>query len=350
MRPTNTNTNSQNSLAGLVILLLLFASMSLGWTQTTNVWTDNFERTDPTDQWSVDNGVWEFGNPATGPAVNGAGYRTHDGTNCAATVLAGNYPANTSSRLIRTTPFVVPAANQNPRLQFWHWYAFSGNSYGVVQIKYGTNPWTDLSPRYYNSGGAAWSRPVVDLSAYAGKAIQIAFQIVADGYVNDGWDVDQVSVVKGPYTVGFTNGAIESFEQGIGDWYDETGTWEVGVPTSGPGAAHSGTNCAATVLGGNYAGNTDGRLDSPPFVVPTADQNPRLRFWSWYNIGGYDYCEMQIKVGTNAWQALHHYTSTGSGVWSREGFDLSAYAGQTVQLGFYFQSGNSGWPSYATSP
>ena len=238
--------------------------------QTTNVWTDNFESPTVWDNWSVDNGVWEIGKPLTGPPIVG-GYRAHEGTNCAATVLNGNYPASTSSRLIRSLPFVVPSASQNPRLQFWHWYQFAGSSYGVVQIKYGTNPWTDLSPRYYTTGSGVWTRPVVDLSAYAGKAVQIAFQIVADGNIADGWDVDQVSVVKGPYIVGFTNGATESFESGFGDWYAETGTWEVGVPTSGPGGAHSGINCLATVLGGNYEDDRSSRFISPAFVVPSAD-------------------------------------------------------------------------------
>jgi hypothetical protein len=251
--------------------------------QTTIIWQDNFESPTVWDNWSVDNGVWEIGKPLTGPATNSAGYRTHEGTNCAATVLNGNYPASTSSRLIRTLPFVVPSASQNPRLQFWHWYQFSGNSYGVVQLKYGTNPWTDLSPRYYATGSGVWTRPVVDLSVYAGKAVQIAFQIVADGNVADGWDVDEVRLVTGNYVVGFTNNAVEGFELGLGDWYAETGSWEVGVPTSGPPTnafghrAYSGTNCAATVLGGDYSdGNS--RLISPPFVVPTVDQNPRLRF------------------------------------------------------------------------
>ena len=212
----------------------------------------------------------------------------------------------------------------------------------MVQIKLGTydstNAWVDLSPRYYKTSSGVWTRPVVDLSAYANKAVSIAFQIVTDANVADGWDVDEVRVIKGPYSVGFTNNAIESFESGLGDWYAETGTWEVGVPASGPGAAHSGSNCLATVLGGNYEDDRSSRFISPPFVVPAADQNPRLRFWSWYNIAANDFCEMQIKIGTNAWQSLHHYTSTGSGVWSRAGFDLSAYAGQLVQLGFYFES------------
>ena len=47
---------------------------------------------------------------------------------------------------------------------------------------------------------------------------------------------------------------------------------------------------------------------------------------------------------------LAQYDPGNSVVWSRPSFDLSQYAGQTVQLGFYFQSGNSGWPYYSTSP
>ncbi len=338
----NTKTPYQPSvgrLTGLFVIALLAVFASAVKAQTTVVWQDNFESPTVWDNWGVDNGVWDIGAPLTGPATNSAGYRTHEGTNCAATVLAGNYPVSTSSRLIRITPFVVPSASQSPRLEFWHWYAFSGDSYGVVQIKYGTNNWADLSPRYYATGCGVWTRPVVDLKAYAGKAVQIAFRIAADGSVNDGWNVDEVRVIKGDYTVGFTNGLTESFELGLGDWHAETGTWQVGVPTSGPNAAHSGTNCLATVLGANYEDDRSSRFISPSFVVPSADQLPRLRFWEWFSIGGHDYVQVQIKVGTNAWQALGDQITLDSfNRWTRAWHDLTLYAGQTVQVGFYFES------------
>jgi len=346
---------SLGRLTGLCVIILFGAFASGGKAQTV-VWQDNFESPTVWDNWSVDNGVWEIGAPLTGPATNSAGYSTHEGTNCAATALDGNYPANTSSRLIRTLPFLVPVASQNPRLQFWHWYQFSGSSYGVVQIKYGSNPWTDLSPRYYATGSGVWTRPVVDLSAYGGKAVQIAFQIVADGNVADGWDVDEVRVVKGDYVVGFTNNAVESFELGLGDWYTETGTWEVGVPTYGPPTnavgqrAHGGTNCVATVLGGNYEDDRSSRFISPPFVVPSADQSPRLRFWHWWSFANADWGQVQIKVGTNGWQAVSgSYSADSSGRWSRAWLDLATYAGQTVQLAFYFESHNDGWPWFGIS-
>ena len=54
----------------------------------------------------------------------------------------------------------------------------------------------------------------------------------------------------------------ETFE---GDWTQnwgvDNGTWEVGVPTSGPNVTHSGQQCAATVLNGNYSDDApDSRL------------------------------------------------------------------------------------------
>jgi len=45
----------------------------------------------------------------------------------------------------------------------------------------------------------------------------------------------------------------------------------VGVPTSGPMAAHEGTQCAGTNLSGDYALTVDSRLVSPAFVVPASE-------------------------------------------------------------------------------
>ena len=341
--------NPRSAVALGTILLLLLCSALVSFAQPTVVWQDDFESATVWDNWSVDNGVWEIGAPTTGPTTNSAGYRAHEGTNCAATVLAGNYPASTSSRLMRTLPFVVPSASQNPRLEFWHWYQFSGNSYGVVQIKYGANDWTDLSPRYYATGSGVWTRPVVDLSAYAGKAVYLAFQIVADGNVADGWDVDEVRVIKGPYTVGFTNGLAESFELGLGDWSAEEGTWEVGVPTSGPSTnalgqrAYAGTNCVATVLRGNYPDGVDSSFVSPPFIVPPSGDYPRLSFMHWFQFDSGDYGVVQVKAGTNAWQEVGlQFRGNGGGgsAWNYGTVDLSAYAGQQIQVAFKFHSEN----------
>ena len=182
---------------------------------------------------------------------------------------AGNYAASVDSRL--TSPiFTVPGANQNPRLRFWHWYSFSSGDSGVMEIKpAGSNTWTAISPTYTGTSSEVWSKPSVDLSAYAGQTVQVAFHFVATdvSYYPDestGWYVDDVALVT--RTPVFNN--PETWETGLGDWSAEQGTWEVGQPTTGPGSAYNGTRCAATVLAGNYAASVDSRLLSPVFTGP----------------------------------------------------------------------------------
>ena len=103
--------------------------------------------------WRTDNpAVWQVGQPtkAGGPAVNAFGSQAHGGTNCAATVLGGNYPAELDTRLV-SPAFVVPPLGQNPRLRFWHWFrTWSTSDKGWVEIKpVGTNIWTTISPDYF---------------------------------------------------------------------------------------------------------------------------------------------------------------------------------------------------------
>jgi hypothetical protein len=78
--------------------------------------------------------------------------------------------------------------------------------------------------------------------------------------------------------------------------------------------------------------------------VPPLGEHPFLRFWHWFSFNedyGPDYGEVQIKVGNDDWQTLAQYGDTSGGVWSSPSFDLSAYAGQTVQIGFYFAANQS---------
>ncbi|MCK7531292.1 MAG: immune inhibitor A [Marinilabiliales bacterium] len=127
-------------------------------------------------------------------------------------------------------------------LRFWHWFSFSTYDWGQVQIKpFGSNDWIDIPIPYIYSSGGIWTYPSIDLSVYSGQSVQIAFNFIAgdDGYNgNDestGWYIDDISLVTGPYI--FNN--PESFEAGLNDWSVDGGSWEVGVPTSGPSGAHS---------------------------------------------------------------------------------------------------------------
>ena len=334
----------------LALFLVLFASPAqasslplndggsshLSPASATVVWSEDWEGNWFLD-WTVEAGTWEVGTPTSGPN------EAYAGMNVAATVLDGGYDARVDSRLV-SAPLVVPSAQENPRLRFWHWFNFGGGDNGEVQVSTdGGTTWETISPSYLNTGSAVWTRPSLDLSAYAGQTIQLAFDFHSDGSgLPPGWYIDEVAVVTGP--IAFTN--PEDFEAGLGQWAAEMGTWEVGEATSGPGSCHEGTSCAGTVLGGGYDARVDSRLVSAPLVVPSAQENPRLRFWHWFNFGGGDNGEVQVSTdGGTTWETISpSYLNTGSAVWTRPSLDLSAYAGQTIQLAFDFHSDGSGLP------
>jgi len=255
---------------------------------------------------------------------------------------------------------VVPSADQNPRLRFWHWWSFNANDWGQVQISTNNGiSWEELSPGYSTTSAELWTRPSLDLTAYAGKTVRIGFYFESHNtgwpnyytYVSSGWDVDELGVETGNYVI--LN--PEGFEGGWGDWVADFGVWEIGVPTSGPPTngngqrAFEGTNCAATILAGDYPEDRSSRLRSPAFTVPPRVCNPRLRFQHWWSFNNNDWGQVQITTNNGAlWEPLSPVISGTSGNWTRPLYDLKPYSGLTVRIGFYFQSQNSGWPNYYT--
>lgn len=335
---------SGNMFFCLYAMLLLVAGNGRA---ETVFWSDNFDNAGAGSRWTSSS-VWRIGSPTIGPAINSAGYRTHSGANCATTGLTANYPYNADVRLVcinynGASSFVVPSADEFPRLRFWHWFNFV-NALGYVEISTNAgSSWQQISPNYLDmSSSGVWSPPFLDLSPFAGQSVQIAFHFTSGsgGGTAPGWYVDDVEVVTDEPV--FNN--PEGFESGLGDWSVDSGTWEIGKPTAGPSKAHGGTNCAASVLSGKYGPNVDSRLISPPFPVPS--NSPALRFWHWYNFPtvsdalGY----VEVTTGANSWQQvspLYIHGNTGS-AWTNVSIDLSAYAGQTVQAAFHFTSLNGG--------
>ena len=335
---------SGNILFCLCTAILLAADMGRA---ETPFWSDDFDDSGAGSRWKASTpGVWHISSPIAGPAKNSEGYRTYSGTKCASTQL---YAYN-DSRLIcinynGDSSLVVPSADQFPRLRFWHWFNF-GNAIGFVEISTDAGAtWQQISPTYtYDdidtaTSGGVWSRPSIDLSAYAGQSVQIAFRFAGLCCGNGlGWYVDDVEVVTDEPV--FNN--PEGFEYDVDDWAVDFGTWEIGQPTSGPKAGYESANCAATILAGNYTTNVDSRLISPPFLVPS--NSPALRFWHWYNFNNaLGFVEISTDAGST-WNQLSQTYQDGStgNQWINVSLDLSAYAGQTVQAAFHFTSGGIG--------
>jgi len=128
---------------------------------------------------------------------------------------------------------------------------------------------------------------------------------------------------------GATPGYFEDFETGAAGWVsagEPADLWQIGEPTSGPGAAYSGSRVAATNLAGQYTNNAQAFLISPP--IDLTGGPAALRFKHWYDIEtNYDFGLVAATTDYGVtWDILAQYTGS-SGGYREAVIDLSAYAG-----------------------
>ena len=155
---------------------------------------------------------------------------------------------------------------------------------------------------------------------------------------------------------------VDNMENGENGW-THGGTndiWQLGTPTSGPGAAHSGNNVWATNLSGNYNNNVDCWLLSPPIRITEPCE---LTFYQYFQSESY-YDGAIVEVTTDGGSSFVRITPKGGypyhgvrfggdaysgslGGWSKQAFDLSPFVGQEIQIRFRFISDYSitgqGW-------
>ena len=309
-------------------------------------------------EWTVTNGVWEVGPPTSGPQ----GCRDNS-TQCASTVLVGNYPNYTDSRLVSPEIQLPPIeGNEEIQIVFNQWFSYypydwsSSRDWGRVQIsthddQAGWSGWEDVGNRIQDYGNV-WSLMAVDLTAYAGMRVRVGFYHSSDEQDTDsGWYIDDVSVVK--KTPEFDG----TFEGGWGDWHADRGVWQVG---EGAGPEGEG-RFAGTVFDGSYPNFTDSRLVSPTFALPSdlgAGEEIHLRFWQRFSYYPYDWSssrdwgQVQIsthddQTGWSDWVNVGNRVQDYGNVWSMMAVDLTAYAGMRVRVAFYHSSDegdvSSGW-------
>ena len=345
-------------LLGIVLLLtMLFFSLQTAYADEV-IFTEDFEQ-EPS-KWYPSNGVWEIGVPSSGPGA------PHGGLKCAGTVLNGNYPAYTDSRLIYSLPYLpdleLPevSGDEEIHLRFWHWFSYSSYDYGYIQIQVQDgSDWKDVPGAITVSGVyAVWTLRDVDLTPYAGQTVKIGFYHTANrdsvGRPSEstGWYIDDIEVVK--KVPKFTG----DFEDGWGDWTADNCVWDVGTSVVVPPSVHEGSQCTGTVIDGNYPGYRDSRLISPFIWLDpvTGDEEIHLRFWHWFSYSSYDYGYVQIQiqdVDTGKWSSWETISTTiqqTSAVWTPMDIDLTTYADQKVRVAFYHTANRDsvGRPSEST--
>ena len=168
-------------------------------------------------------------------------------------------------------------------------------------------------------------------------------------------------------------GYSEDFESDDGGYTHDgpTDLWAWGTPTSGPGSAHSGSNCWGTVLDDDYVDDANAILDSVPINL-AAGFSYELSFWHWYDTElRYDGGNVKISTdGGSTWSILGSYldpynedeaasgnagipgepcfSGHGQGYWENVTFNLSSYAGEEIILRWHFGSDGSvsGYPGW----
>lgn len=131
---------------------------------------------------------WTWGTPVSGPGSAASG------TKVIATNLTGTYAANSNS-YIALPPVDLSQSPEGAIISFKQWYDLENNiDRGTLYIvtEDSTEP-VSLASFTGTSGG--WKKQFVDLKSYAGKKIQLLFNLNSDGSGQKaGWYIDDIAI------------------------------------------------------------------------------------------------------------------------------------------------------------
>jgi len=151
--------------------------------------------------WTVEDGLWEFGMPVAGPAA------AHSRPHCTGTNLEGNYQGYRDGRLISPSFSLSPVSGSEGRfLSYYQWWSYSSYDSGKVQISSfdpstgDWSAWADVSGSYISGVSLSWTQRELNLTAWAGQKVRVAFLHTASrnsaGHASEstGWYIDEVHV------------------------------------------------------------------------------------------------------------------------------------------------------------
>ncbi|UCE65431.1 MAG: S8 family serine peptidase, partial [Candidatus Zixiibacteriota bacterium] len=166
----------------------------------------------PFESFEIDNagwvgeGVWQWGQPTSGPDS------AFNGSKVWATILGGQYPNNADDNL-KTKYYLIE--NDIASMSFYHWYDMqSTRDGGNVSISVdGGTTWELITPfgdypdpdvvgldnePGFSGSSSAWEQVVFDISDYTDQIVKFRFRFGSDGYNNDdGWYLDAFVVNGG---------------------------------------------------------------------------------------------------------------------------------------------------------
>lgn len=140
---------------------------------------------------------WEVAGGASIAAPAGGPRAGHNSSLCAVTNPTESYSNNAEAGLISPRiplPFLANALSQL-KLRSWEWFEIeSGWDHGRVEVSTDDGrTWKQVSSR---SGKSGWREASIDISAYAGRTINIRFHLTTDeSETFSGWFIDDVQII-----------------------------------------------------------------------------------------------------------------------------------------------------------
>lgn len=265
------------------------------------------------------------------------------------------------------SPDIDLSALTTPELRFWlHMFSQQSNPFFRVEILSNSN-WV-LLDSLSGSQGNFWSERIYDLSAYSGQTIRLRFYTIKAGgaasfqgdVAIDDLTIDDVppcSVFFLPYNENFDanhwaegSGALNNGDVIDACWSRLTTNqqmWTTGSATTP--SANTGPNTDVSGSG-NYIYTEASRgagsswINTPRVFIDTSDQNPHL--WFSYHMYGASITSLEVQVNDGSGWSASLLTLTGQQQtagnlpWLRDSVDLSAYAGDTIEIRFVGQATN----------
>ena len=225
--------------------------------------------------------TFAWSTPSSGPG------EAHSGDYVWATNPAGNYNNNENGYLTSPVIDLSSFGNQSVLLSWWQWLESEGYwDYASVEVS--NNGGTTWSVVYGELSGvidSEWTRHDLVLDpAFSVSNFRVRFHFRSDSsIVYEGWYIDDLCLnpIEPPVQL-----YSQNFDANNGGFthtgYGGPDTWAWGVPTSGPGVAHSVPNVWATNLSGNYATDESSYVESPDLdLTAGAGESISVSWWQW---------------------------------------------------------------------
>ncbi len=218
-------------------------------------------------------------------------------------------------------------------------------------------------------GEPVWTDPLtgaysIDLAAGVPYIFRVAAWV--DGYVPV---VEAVGALDGAISADFTLTVdtllcaapgyeaqyawFEDFETDDGGFVaaGNNSSWQFGTPTSGPNAAHSGSNVWATNLAGAYNDNEISTITSPDIDLSAySGQTIILSWWEWVQMESCcDYVTVEVSSsGGDFWSQYYQFTQDTATGWTKQQIILDAsFAVPNFRVRFgLFSDGSITLPGY----